>query len=304
MSNGQDGTRIKSPALGTYRFGTLTGAVYSQSKKYKTSELKLIGNFEGEGQGHWYAPWKAVVAMTRVGILQQIPGDGKKFAVTGQRFSIYRVPIQTDTGQTAHEWTAVAVDPAGNTINAGSFPDPFEPQDSDAPQATPAQPQPTAPTQQPEQQIAPPPGSSAPADPNPPTNGETKAQRAQRLAAEVDTFYGLSYAIAAYRQAQALGRPSSQINEEALQAGAASVMICLERLGFIPSGDSLRASLLDRLHELDAKLAGRAPSMACPQCGTTTEPTPVSTIPGATKEKQPEPVGAGAGDDEEDDLPF
>lgn len=328
----QDGKKLDAPEIGAFRYGTMTEAVFAKSK-FKHHEVKLIGDWEGEGLGYWYAPWKAAIALARAGLLNQMPGDGKKFnAVTGYRFCVYRVQGEDD----AHDWFAIAYDAQDQEIALGSFPDPVEPQDG-AQAAPPPPGQPGGPLVagtpgqpgQPPAQL-----SGQPTAPNTPpvapaTNGsaaeqraETNGKRQRQLEAKVDAFYGTCLAVAAYQQVRVFGRPSTELDPSALQAGAASVMIRLENLGYDPPSDRSRAYLMrlrkiehrmfpDRCPDPDAdakpakeekpKRRSRAkPKEEEPAKKPEPEPAPVSTVPGAQSLADfPEPL-----DDGDDDLPF
>jgi hypothetical protein len=327
----QDGKKLDAPEIGAFRYGTMTEAVFAKSQ-FKP-QVKLIGAWESEGLGYWYAPWKAAIALARAGLLNQVPGDGKKFnAATGYRFCIYRVQGEDD----AHDWTAIAYDAQGQELALGSFPDPVEPQDG-AQAAPPPPGQPGGPLVagtpgQPGAPVAPPPQLSGhPSSPNTPpvapaTNGsvasqreETNGKRQRQLEAKVDAFYGTCLAVAAYQQVRVFGRPSAELDPSALQAGAASVMIRLENLGYDPPSDRSRAYLM-RLWKLDhqmfpdrcpnpeaAKPAEEKPkrrSRAKPKEEkpepADSEPAPVSTVPGAQSfADSPEAL-----DENGDDLPF
>jgi hypothetical protein len=330
----QDGKKLDAPEIGAFRYGTMTEVVFAKSK-FKHHEVKLIGDWEGEGLGYWYAPWKAAIALARAGLLNQVPGDGKKFnAATGYRFCIYRVQGEDD----AHDWTAIAYDAQGQELALGSFPDPVEPQDgAQAAPPPPGQPggplvagtpgQPGAPVAP--QQPPPPQLSGHPSSPNTPpvapaTNGSTAEQRAEDKAkrerqtlTKVDALYGLSLVVAAYQQVRFFNVPVLDLDIDGLQAGAATVMIALERENYNTSTDR-RPAYLKRLRRLefslfpdrcpnpdaDAKPAekekpkrrSRAKAKEEPE----PKPAPVSTVPGAQSLGDfPEAL-----DEDGDDLPF
>ena len=336
---GQDGKKLKPPVIGAFRYGTMTGAEFAPSKKYDHPDIKLIGDWEGEGLGYWYANWKAVTALARAGLLEQLPGDGKKFqAVTGYRFCIWRSAGEGD----AHDWFAAAYDAQGQTVELAAFTEPVEPaMDAGAATPPPATPPATAaapppPGQpggpltepaagQPGAPVAPPPPAQGP---TPPVNGSTAEQRAEDKAkrhrqtlAKVDALYGLALVVTAYQQVRFFNLPAKELGASVLQAGAATVMIALERSGYDPETDC-RPAYLKRLRRLEyslfpdqcpdpdpAKPAGekeeKKPNRAKPKEPALSEenpgpePPPVSTVPGAEF--------AGEADDgfeDGDDLPF
>jgi hypothetical protein len=335
----QDGKKLDAPEVGAFRYGTMTEAVFAKSK-FKHHEVKLIGDWEGEGLGYWYAPWKAAIALARAGLLNQVPGDGKKFnAATGYRFCIYRVQGEDD----AHDWTAIVYDAQGQELALGSFPDPVEPQDGA--QAAPPPPgqaggplvagtpgRPGAPVAP--GPAAPPPqlsgAASAPTGPPvPPANGSTAEQRAEDKAkrqrqtlSQVDGLYGLALVVAAYQQVRFFNMPAADLKVGSLQAGAATVMISLEKNGYDFSTDR-RPAYIKRLRRLehqmfpdrcpdpdaDAKPAeeekpkrrSRAKAKEEPAKKPEPEPAPVSTVPGSSFAGVPDAL---IGDDGEDDLPF
>ncbi|KKM82630.1 hypothetical protein LCGC14_1317590 [marine sediment metagenome] len=338
----QDGKKLDAPEIGAYRYGTMTEAVFAKSK-FKHHEVKLIGDWEGEGLGYWYAPWKAAIALARAGLLNQLPGDGKKFdAVTGYRFCIYRVEGEDD----AHDWTAIAYDAQQQQIALGPFPDPVEPQEgAQAAPPPPGQPggplvagtpgQPGAPVTPPPQLSgapsapAGPPQQEGPASGNPPptTNQSTaeqrkddKAKRERQTLAKVDGLYGLALVVAAYQQVRFFNVPVVDLEVGSLQAGAATVMISLEKNGYDFSTDR-RPAYLKRLRRLEYQLfPDRCPdpdadakpaeeekpkrrSRAKPkEEKPEPEPKPVSTVPAA--ESLGESLTDGLEDGEDDDLPF
>lgn len=329
---GQDGKKLKPPVIGAFRYGTMTGAEFAPSK-HEHPDVKLVGDWEGEGLGYWYANWKTVTALARAGLLQQMPGDGKKFqAVTGHRFCVWRVQGQGD----AHDWFAVPYDAQSQTMRLNPFTDPVEPQD--AAQAAPAPPgQPGAPVG-PQQQ--PPPQREGPASGNPPptpTNHSTEKQRAEDKAkrqrqtlAKVDALYGLALVVAAYQQVRFFKVPVRDLDVDSLQAGGATVMIALERVGYDPENDR-RPAYLKRLRRLEHQLfpdrcpdpdadvksaekekpkrksrAGPPKERPEPAERPEPEPAPVSTIPGAQSLAPGQSLVdfPEALDNEDDDLPF
>lgn len=240
-----DGTQLKPPELGVARYGTIREVAYQRSKQYKQHQVKLVGNWEQEGDGHWYANWKAVTALARAGMMQQQPGDGKKFLpVTSNRFCIYR---QEAGGESkAHDWFVIVYSPEGNEIKLGTFPDPVEPQDAPA--------APSAPTSVPVPPSAPTPASGAPqATPAPNrqlTPEELKVRDHEQLA-ETAELYATALAIAATEQVRTFRRPTWRIGDQAIQAGAAIVLIALRDAGVRLHPGQAKA-LRNVLHEIEA----------------------------------------------------
>ena len=241
---------IKPPELGVARYGTISEVAYLRSKQYGHHQVKLVGDWEQEGHGHWYANWKAVTALAQAGMMQQQPGDGKKFLpVTSHRFCIYR---QAAGGESkAHDWFVMVYDPQGNEIKLGTFPDPVEPQDA------------AAPPSQPSGGVSPPPPTGPPAagPPSPPssppapanrqmTPEELKARDHEQLA-ETAELYATALAIAATEQVRTFRRPTWRIGDQAIQAGAATVLIALKDSGVRLHPGQAKA-LRKVLHETEA----------------------------------------------------
>lgn len=268
MSREQDGPKLSPPELGAYRYGVLTGAYYMRSQKFGHPEVKIVGTWEGEGHGHWWANWKAVTALCAAGMLTQLSGDGKKFQVTpGTRCCIYREPAGGDSQ--AHNWFVVIYDDANAVITLTATVVPYEPQD--APAASPGQQAgppgaaaPAAPA--PGAAVLPPqagrPEQARPGAPNPPppaappsaaANDEARAKRDKLMVAQVDAVLGMSLAIAAYRHVQTFNRPLEELDQGAVQDSAACVMIRLEHLGYDPLADRSRA-YVKRLRQLEDSL--------------------------------------------------
>ena len=302
--------KMKPPELNAYRYGTLTAAEFAPSKNYPDNpELKLTGNWEGEGDGYWYANWKAVTALCAAGMLTQLSGDGKMFQVTpGTRFCVYRKSGEGD----AHDWFVVVYDAADKQITLPPTTVPFKPAAatvlvtegpaSGSPPPPPAQlsGQPSAPGTPPVQ----------------PANGEAKKEREREMVHRVDILLGAALAIAAYRHVQIAGKPLEDLDEGAVQDSAATVMIRLEHLGYDATTDRTKMYVkrLRRLeHAIDPDrcpavpddVKGNGKKEASPHPGRAKPkkeaqvPAAVSTIPGA------ESLAGDTGDDvEEDDLPF
>lgn len=241
----KDGTQLKPPELDTPRYGTISEVAYQLSKQYKHHQVKLVGNWENEGQGHWYANWKAVAALAQAGMLQQQPSDAKKFLpVTSHRFCIWRQAVGGDSK--AHDWFVIVYSPEGNEIKLGTFPDPVEPQDT--PTAPPAAPTsapvaPSAPT------AAPGPPQAAPAPNRQLTAEELKARDREQLA-ETAELYATALAIAATEQVRTFRRPTWRIGDQAIQAGAATVLIALRDAGVRLHPGQAKA-LRKVLHEIE-----------------------------------------------------
>ena len=248
----KDGEHLKAPELTEWRNGTLTGAYYYQSKiGKKRSEVKLVGHWEGEGHGYWFAPWKAVVALAAAGLIRQRAGDPERFEVTAdQRLGIYRVKVKDSK---AHDWKAFALQQNGDAVAPAL--EPFEVRDprpadgnGDAAATAPSAPAaPSAPQAEPE--------------PDPPAEQETRrptteerAARDREHMAEVAELYAAALAIAADAQVRTFRRGTNEINAEALQAGAATVLISLREDGVRAHPGQARA-LREVLHELEDELA-------------------------------------------------
>ncbi len=299
MAQGQDGPKLKTPAENTYRYVTLVSAHYAPSSRGYDGEVKLVGNFETEGaHSHWYAAWKVAEAMCAAGVLQQ---NGDKFAVVpGQRISfIYaKVAVGNDGGGSRHDWTVTARDAAGAAMGLNPYPAPIEPGAQATPAAAQPQAQPAAAAQpQPGAQDAPEPTA---AEQPPDDRAESKTKRGRQELGKADALYGLCLVVAAYQQVRIFNVPAVELDAGALQAGAATMMIRLERLGYDGQPDR-RPSYLKRLRRLEYSMwPDRCPD---PDTKTPDEPKPVSMIPGAKSGAQPAAVAAD-GMEIDEDLPF
>ncbi|MHC4715430.1 MAG: hypothetical protein ACYS5V_00520 [Planctomycetota bacterium] len=297
----------------------MSAAEFAPSKQWPDNpEVKLTGNWETEGEGYWYANWKAVTALAQAGLVKQEPGDGTKFtAVAGVRFCIWRVL----EGESAHRWSVVTYDRDGATaVTFGAFPDPVKPQV--APAAGPPPPQ-GAQAGPPSPQLSGAPSAPgtppvAPAEPPPQQSDEERksatAKHHRQMLSEVDGLYGLCLAIAAYRQVQIFEIPMHELDQAGLRAGAATIMIRLEHLGYDGKTDR-RPAYVKRLQRLlhdqwpddyppvpsDVKGNGKGEKPAAAKAPTDPgpEPRPVATVPGTSLEDFPEALDEG-----EDDLPF
>lgn len=135
-------TKLDRPKTNVPRTGVITAAWYAPSSKpnYK-DEVKLVGNWEREGEGFWYASQGCVEALCRAGVLRQVPGQTDKdghpkfeVAVANQRVMIQKVE---GDGNTKY-YQAFAVDAAGNQVQLVAQPDPVFPAKSAAPSPAPA----------------------------------------------------------------------------------------------------------------------------------------------------------------------
>lgn len=309
--------KLKAPELNAFRYGTLTAAEFATSKRYPDRmEVKLTGNWEGEGEGYWYANWKVVTALCAAGMLTQLSGDGKMFQVTpGTRCCIYR---QKGEGE-AHDWFVAVYDAANKQVTLQPAAVPFTPQAVPAApppnQAGPTSGSPPSPPPQmsghPSAPGTPPVQPAAPA----PANGEARAGRDRLEVAKVDLMLGMSLAIAAYWHVKVAGKVLEDLDEGAVQDSAACVMIRLEKVGYNSSTDRTKSYLkrLARLHhQMDPDkyppvpddVKGNGAGQAKPKKEAQVPapvPAHVSSIPGAESLAGKTADGL---DLEDDDLPF
>ena len=272
-------TRLAAPATNIPRCGTITAVYYAPSKKEGWGDqIKIIGYWEQEGDGHFYLSIKTLDAFTDAGVVRQDPGtdnDGHpRFAVvnTDQRVMIVRKEVQ---GQKAKRTEVQALDVQGNVVTLPASPKPVIAKPAPAPVAAAA---PAAPV-----------AAAAPAAPPTPANGqraqpspEELKERMRERWAEIDEQYAACLAISAYQQSRTFAKPLDELDASVVQAGAATVMIQAERqnLSVFPG---LAKSLLARLN-------GKKPAQAKPE-----------------REKKPETllsVGTDPDADFDDDLPF
>ena len=298
--------RLKPPELNAFRYGKLTGAEFAPSTRFDHPDIKLSGNWETEGEGHWYANWKAVTALAQAGLLRQMPGDGRQFqAITGVRFCIYRQSAGGDS--MAHDWFAITYDTQGQATTLEAFADPVEPQGAAAPpppdQAAGGPP----PPQTAQAAGGPPPPQPLPGTSAPPGSADgAMAAHHRNMLVKIDARYGLSLVVAAYQQVRLFGVPVTGLDPQGLQAGAATVMIQLSRDGYDLDKD-LRPSYLRRLQNLEHSLfPDDCPAPLPPKTKERAAedkmqapPDPVSTVPGAEYSEVPEALS-----DSDEDLPF
>ena len=259
---------IVKPELNRMLCGTIEWAGAQRSVRYPDKvEIKVEATWEnaatkdGEvvnGLASIYLPWKAAEQLCAAGVISQ-QQDPMKFDVQkGTRFWIMRDASVTKDDKTVHNWSAQAIDLAGQPIKLERRPAPKSPLDAAAgAPVAPAQPQPVAPPAQaapPAAQAAPPATKAAPVEAQAPTNGNGAAERDREVAVKIDRCYALAVSIAMYRLMQVTGKRRADIDQRTVQAGAATIMIALDRGMYMSSSGAVAKAMLEKIEALDKDL--------------------------------------------------
>ena len=304
-------TKLSRPqAGGPARCGLLTAVSYAPSSKPNYSdEIRIDGQWDGEGVGYFYLPLGAIDAFTDAGVVRYtgVGQDGRPaFSVVNpnQRIMIWRELVPGKNAKPTH---VRAVDAQGNMLQLPACQRAVL---QNTPAGAPVQTPPTTPATPPVPPLQAPPSQSPPTQPTPPlppaaaakTNNagkrelseeEIKQRELQRWG-ELDEHYGACLAFAAYRLREALG---SEVGHDVIQAGAATVMIQSERDGLI-ARPGLAKRLLERLHENGKRLkAERDPGLTEEE--TRTARAPANAARSTEYDDYPEAL-----DEEDDGLPF
>lgn len=266
-------TKLEVPKTNVPRCGTISAVWFAPTKNEKwDDQIKIVGKWETEGDGHFYQSIKTLEAYTDAGVVRQDPGTDKdghpKFAVVNQNQRVMIVRKEV-SGSNAKMTEVTPIDVQGNVVVLPACPKPvLVPQVSAAPSAT----APPAPSAQAAPQAAP----------------ENGRERTRERWAELDEQYAACLSIAAYRLQKTLG---DDVSDTAIQAGAATVMIQAERRG-LPAYPGLAKGLFGRLNEHEASAKDETPQ-------------PVTTSPGDSPLNEPGDFPEALDDDDDgSDLPF
>jgi hypothetical protein len=233
-------------ATNVWRTGTLSALYWARGNF--GDQLKLVGSWERDGQGHFYLPAACVDLLTDAGIVAVTgtsPEGEPQFRVVnpGQRIGVIRREEASGDGKIRRVTEVVALDASGHRVNLPPQPrlQRPTPQDQQTAPASPVAPQapasPTAPAATtPGPSVAPAQGAGEPA---PGSVAAPDPSRAQRDWEELSERYAAALFIADRRLRELLG----EVGPEVVQAGAATVLISADRLQLrLPPGtlDALR----------------------------------------------------------------
>lgn len=263
-----DRVLIVKPELNRMLCGTVQWAGAQRSVRYPdTIEIKVEATWEsaatkqGEvvnGLASLYLPWKAAEQLCAAGVIWQLQDPMKFDVAKGTRFWIMRDASVTKDEKTVHNWSVQAIDLAGQPIKIEGRPAPTNPLDAAQTQPiAPAQPQPVAPPVQatpPAAQAAPPERFPDPPEAQAPKNGNGAAERDREVAVKIDRCYALAVSIAMYRLMQVTGKRRQDIDQRTVQAGAATIMISLDRGMYMSSSGAVAKAMLEKIEALDKEL--------------------------------------------------
>jgi hypothetical protein len=298
--------------VNVWRTGTL-GAIYWARGSYG-DQIKVVGSWEQEGQGHFYLPAVCIDAFTDAGLVAVAAPNAQgepQFQIVNraQRVGILRREEAAGDGRMRRVTEVVALDAAGNRVQ---LPPQARLQRPAQQAPAPASPAPPASVAPPAPAVAapasgPPPAPVNPAPPSAPAQAPQvqepeidPAERARLAWLELSDRYAAALLIASQRLREQLG---GDVGPEVIQAGAATVLISADRI-------QLRA-LPGVLRALRGDVPPTAPKPARTEAPPARASRAVRTTPKPAPEPAPAPVGdafedfdeiAPPGDD--DDLPF
>lgn len=225
------GEKLDTLRTNVARLGTITYLDFAPGgPKYPDQhQLRVSGNWEEEGPGHFYLPWAAAVAFTRAGVAAPDGYDTRPKYNGQPKLKVLhkgRVMLLKDEQGRSRVTTVTPVDDAGEVIELAAQPDPAPgPQTAGAPAAA------AAPAKAPAKAAPAAPAKAAPAAAAPAPTSEEAREDIIRRWVELKESYALAAYVAAHGLAHALGTVVSDLDQQAVQAGAATILIRAEQLG-------------------------------------------------------------------------